>query len=119
MDFLNTNDTGVQDDLYRWFAYYKDSFLSFEEFGNQGDYAAYLDSLSFESIKSMLIKRKRGMNKAEKFKSEPEVLIANWLFENGIEYIYMNTHIRIRQVIQSVTPIFICQNMIFGLSIGG
>ena len=88
MDFLNTNDTGVQDDLYRWFAYYKDSFLSFEEFGNQGDYAAYLDSLSFESIKSMLIKRKRGMNKAEKFKSEPEVLIANWLFENGIEYIY-------------------------------
>ena len=88
MDFLNTNDTGVQDDLYRWFAYYKDSFLSFEEFGNQGDYAAYLDSLSFESIKSILIKRKRGMNKAEKFKSEPEVLIANWLFENGIEYIY-------------------------------
>lgn len=88
MDFLNTNDKTVQDDLYRWFAYYKDSILSFEEFGNQGDYAAYLDSLSFESVKSMLNKRKRGMNKAEKFKSEPEVLIANWLFENGIEYIY-------------------------------
>ena len=88
MDFLNTNDKTVQDDLYRWFAYYKDSILSFEEFGNQGDYAAYLDSLSFESVKSMLNKRKRGINKAEKFKSEPEVLIANWLFENGVEYIY-------------------------------
>lgn len=87
-EFFESGDASLQDLLFSWVAYYKDSFLLFEEFGNNENYGAYLDSLSFESIKSMLNKQHRAVKETEKMKSKPEVLIANWLFENGIEYEY-------------------------------
>ncbi|OOE14023.1 UvrD-helicase domain-containing protein [Fictibacillus arsenicus] len=86
--------------IIEFFGYYLNIPRDLGDFVNLGEYYDHHKHLNFETLKSRfeerkyidenteLLKKNRTTIKGEKVKSLEEVMIANFLFLNGIEYIY-------------------------------
>jgi len=93
-------DKSQMEDLISYFAYYLNVPKDLEEFDNLGDAYDYQKNIDFQTIRgkisqNQILKEKIAQRKSvketikgETVKSIEEVIIANFLFLNGIEYEY-------------------------------
>lgn len=100
--YLKSNKE-LQNDILTYFSLYLHDNSTYENFDTLGDYYKANKSTSFESLKSKLnkvevqnqinkgfenLQKSKKTIKGEKVKSLEELKIANYLFSNGINYIY-------------------------------
>ncbi|MGL4766342.1 MAG: UvrD-helicase domain-containing protein [Aeromonas sp.] len=93
----------LQENILKYFSLYLNDSLNPEDFETLGEYYKANKSNSFESLKSKLtrcdlqeqlntgvenLQKSKKTIKGEKVKSLEELKIANYLFSNGINYIY-------------------------------
>lgn len=71
--------------LVEYLSYYLKPYKSMDEFDSNGEYEDYLKENKLRGFKML---EHNGVKYPEKYKSQEEVIIANFLFRNGIEYKY-------------------------------
>lgn len=88
------SNQNVLEKIVTFFGVYLNIPKNLEQFDSLGEYHENQKSLDFETLKGKLQKATKKMEsfKGEKMKSLEETLIANFLFLNGIEYIYENDY---------------------------
>ncbi|MBG6111677.1 DNA helicase-4 [Flavobacterium sp. CG_9.10] len=90
--FINNSktDNKYHTKLLDFLAYYLKPYKSLEEFNTDGEHNDYLKEQKLEGYKIINTTTRDGVliKYREKFKSQEEVLIANFLFRNQIEYKY-------------------------------
>lgn len=90
--FINHSkkDTNYSNKLLDFLSYFLKPYKSLEEFKTDAEHNDYLKEQKLEGYKIINTTTKEGVpiKYREKFKSQEEVLIANFLFRNQIEYQY-------------------------------
>lgn len=71
--------------LVEYLSFYLKPYKSMDEFESNGEYEDYLKENKLRGFK---MKEHKGVKYPEKYKSQEEVMIANYLFLNSIEYRY-------------------------------
>lgn len=109
------NNEQLQENIFKYFSLYMNDYISYEQFESLGDYYKANKSHSFEPIKSKIntsieiktmIEKQKALNQniislqkmkktiqGEKVKSLEELIIANFLFTQGIKYVYEQPYI--------------------------
>lgn len=98
------NDSKTLNNIITFLGYYINIPKNIEYFNNIGDYYKYCKSLDLVTLRDKSnientnkieieqLKKERKTIKGEKVKSLEEVIIANFLFLNGVKYIYENKY---------------------------
>lgn len=88
------NDSKAMSQIVTFFGYYLNIPKDMEEFENLGEAHDYYRNVDFETLKSKVfsktneLKRQKVTIQGERVKSIEEVIIANFLYLNGINYEY-------------------------------
>lgn len=87
-------DADYSNKLLDFLSYFLKPYKSLEEFKTDAEHNDYLKEQKFEGYKIIQTTTKDGVEikYRERFKSQEEVLIANFLFRNQIEYEYENDY---------------------------
>lgn len=96
LSFINHLKTEKEyfDKLLDFLAYYLKPYKNLHDFSTDAEHNNYLKEQKMEGYKMVERVTKDGVaiKYREKFKSQEEVLIANFLFRNNIEYIYEESY---------------------------
>lgn len=84
------NNRGIVDDMIRFFGYYLKIPIDMDKVDSLGEAHDYYKDVDLETIKSKIekLKAKKRTLQGERVKSYEEVIIANFLYMNGINYEY-------------------------------
>jgi DNA helicase-4 len=83
--FKHLKNEGILKNIIEFFSFYKDPILDISSFEKLGDYFDEI-KVNLETLKSLLNEKETIQD--EKVKSLEELMIANFLFYNGVKYEY-------------------------------
>ena len=84
------NNPKALKNVVSYFAYYINSYLDTDDFDSTSDYATEMKSHDLRTLKDMMQDNRSALQsiKRDHVKSLQELMIANFLFINGIDYVY-------------------------------